>query len=76
MVRKDFDHLMNVIISPILEKTIKSSYEKANGQEVAKEDQVIDIPHIDFIFGDGLSFFKDCDPLKQRKQLIHSTVRS
>ena len=52
MVSKVFHHLIDLITSPLPEKPIKSLDEKAIDQEVAKEDQVIDIPHIDFIFKD------------------------
>ena len=46
-------------------------------QEVKKdEERVIDIPHIDFIFGDRLLVFEDYDPLIYCQQLMHPTVSS
>lgn len=45
------DQLMNHITSPLPEEPIESSEENTIGQEIAKEEKVIEVTHIDFIFG-------------------------
>lgn len=52
MVSKPTNHLIEPIVSPLLQQPVKPSEEQAIGQETAKESQVIEFPHIDFIFGD------------------------
>ena len=52
IVSKQTEHPMNLIVRPFPENPIRSLDEKAINQEVAKEDQIIEVPHIDFILGD------------------------
>ena len=70
MVHGETDHLMDLIASLLPEKSISSSTEKAIDCEVVK-DQIIEVLHIDFIFGDRLSFSEDCDPLVKIRGLKH-----
>ena len=56
---------MDPIVSPFPEKRIISSRETDIAKDFLNEEQVIEVPHIDFIFGDKLSFLEDCDPLIQ-----------
>ena len=46
--------------------------------QATKEDveQVVEVPHIDFIFRDRPSFLEDCDPLVQNQELQPLMVRS
>ena len=46
------DHLMEPITSPPPENQIKQSDEKTINQEVLNDDQIIEVPPIDFCFGD------------------------
>ena len=41
-----------------------------------KVEQLIEVPHIDFILGDKLFTIEDCDLLVQSKQLMHLMVKS
>ena len=52
MIRKPTNHLIEPIVSSLLEQPVKTSEEQAIGQETTKENQVIEVPHIDFIFRD------------------------
>ena len=71
---KEPDQLVDFIISPLPEEPIiKSSEEKAIVSQVEKDGQVVEIPHIDFLFGDKLLMFEDYYPLVPSQQLIHST---
>ena len=51
MVHKESNHLTGLIENPLPEELIESSEENAIGEEVANEEQIIEVPHIDFIFG-------------------------
>lgn len=52
VVSIETNHLMDLIISRHPEKPIKSSEEHAIAQEAAKEDQIIEVRHIDFFLRD------------------------
>lgn len=49
MVSKPTEHLIDLIVVPLSEKSIISSKEKYIVPEVSKEDQIVEVPHIDFI---------------------------
>ena len=76
IISKPTDRLMEPIVRPPHEKLIPSLEEKDIVKEVANKDQICEVPHIDFICGDKLLILEDCDPLIQRQQLIHLTIRS
>lgn len=50
MVSKPIEHPMDLIVVPFPEKQNISLEEKYVVLEVSKEEQVIKVPHIDFIF--------------------------
>ena len=52
MVSKKTEQPIDLIIMPLSEKQTISSEEAYIVTEVVKEDQVIEVPHIDFIIGD------------------------
>eukprot|EP00268_Persea_americana_P027950 TRINITY_DN27197_c0_g3_i2.p1 TRINITY_DN27197_c0_g3~~TRINITY_DN27197_c0_g3_i2.p1 ORF type:complete len:175 (-),score=39.03 TRINITY_DN27197_c0_g3_i2:134-658(-) len=76
IVSKPTEHLMDLIVSPLPGKPISSPEDKDIDQEVVNEDQIIEAPHIDFIFGDRLLILEDCDPLVHYQQLMSLIVRS
>ena len=51
-INKEFDHMRDPLSSPTLENQIKPSDEKTIDQEIVKEDRIIKVPHIDFVFRD------------------------
>ena len=50
---------MDPIASPPLENQIKPSDEKTIDQEIVKEDHIIEVLHIDFVFGDQPLLLED-----------------
>ena len=76
VVNKEPDQLVDLIISPLSEEPIKSSKEQAVVSKVEKDGQVVETPHIDFIFGEKLLMFKDCNPLVPSQQLKHARAIS
>lgn len=65
---------MDLIISPHPEQPIKSLEEQAIDREIAKENQIIEVPHFDFIFGDRRLIFEDCEQMVQIQHLKHQIV--
>eukprot|EP00268_Persea_americana_P050818 TRINITY_DN5562_c0_g3_i1.p1 TRINITY_DN5562_c0_g3~~TRINITY_DN5562_c0_g3_i1.p1 ORF type:complete len:107 (-),score=27.56 TRINITY_DN5562_c0_g3_i1:195-515(-) len=45
IVNKEFSHLIGIIKNLLPEELIESSEENAMGEEVAKDDQIIEVPH-------------------------------
>lgn len=56
-------------------KTLIMRHQKKNN-EASKEEPIIVVLHIDFIFGDQIWIVKDCDLLVPRQQLMCLMVRS
>ena len=54
------------------ERPISSSNEKA----ITKDDQIIEVPHIDFIFRDRQLRLEDCEQMIQIKYLKHQFIRA
>ena len=75
LVTKPTNHLAGPIVSPLTEQPIKPSEEHAIDQETTKEDQVIEVPHIDFIFGDSPSILEDRVQTMEIQNLMHLSVR-
>ena len=50
-VNKKIEHLVDPIVMPLLENPIDSSAIKTIVPVVSHEDQVVEVLHIDFIFG-------------------------
>ena len=59
-VSKQIEHLMDLIVMPLLETQTMALKETYIVMEVVEEDQVIEVPHVDFIFGDRQLIFEDC----------------
>ena len=66
---------MDPIVSSLPEKQIISLEEKEIVQETAK-DQVMEVPHIDFILWDRRLIFKDCKQMGKIQELKPLMVRS
>eukprot|EP00268_Persea_americana_P054385 TRINITY_DN6228_c0_g1_i17.p1 TRINITY_DN6228_c0_g1~~TRINITY_DN6228_c0_g1_i17.p1 ORF type:complete len:143 (+),score=24.19 TRINITY_DN6228_c0_g1_i17:310-738(+) len=75
-VTKKIEHPVDLIVMPLPENPIASSKIKSIVSVVSQEDQVIKVPHIDFIFGEPRWIFNDHDLLVQRQHLKHLIVRS
>eukprot|EP00268_Persea_americana_P042463 TRINITY_DN42496_c2_g1_i2.p1 TRINITY_DN42496_c2_g1~~TRINITY_DN42496_c2_g1_i2.p1 ORF type:complete len:159 (+),score=25.63 TRINITY_DN42496_c2_g1_i2:297-773(+) len=59
-ITKESNHLMDLIASPPPANPIRPLDEKAINQEITK-DHIIEVSHIDFIFGDKPLIFADCE---------------
>ena len=60
-VSKESEHLVNPIVMPLQENSIETSEIKSIVSEVSQAHQVVDVPHIDFIFGEPRWIFNDHD---------------
>ena len=65
VVNHEPDQLVDFIICSIPEEPIKSSKEQAIVLKVEKEDQIVEVPHIDFIFWNRLLISRDCEQIVQ-----------
>lgn len=61
MYRKEIEHLMNLIVMPLIENPIGSPLI----QHTSKEEPIVDVPHIDFIFGNQCWKLEDCTKIWQ-----------
>ena len=64
------------IASTLPKRPAKASEEQAIDQEAANEHQVIEVPHIDFVFGDRSLMHSDCVQPVEIQKLMHQMVRS
>ena len=64
-VIKESEHPVNPIVMPLSENSIETSEIKSIVSEVSQEHQVVDVPHIDFIFREPRWIFNDHDLLVQ-----------
>ena len=62
------------IASTLPKQPAKASKEQAIDQEVANENQVFEVPHIDFIFGDRSLMHGDCVHPIEIQKLMHQMV--
>ena len=72
---KESYHLMDPVASPPPKNKVKPSDGKTINQEVLNDDQIIEVPHIDFIFGDNLFILEDCVQPVKIQNLKHLMVR-
>lgn len=75
-VGKPTDQPMDLTINPLTDQQITSSKEQVTNREIAKEEQITEVPHIDFIFGNRLFMLEYCIPMAPSRQLMHLTIRS
>ena len=75
IVSKSTEHPMDLIVRQLSKQSIKSLKEQSIDQESAKEEQVIEVSHSDFVFENRLLILEDCDLPVQSQQLMHLTVR-
>lgn len=54
MVSKPTEKPMDLIVNPLTEQL-------ATHQDIAKEEQITEVPYIDFIFRDKQLAFEDCE---------------
>ena len=64
------------IASTLPKQPAKASEEQAIDHEVANENQVMEVPHIDFVFGDRSLMHSDCVQPVEIQKLMHQMVRS
>ena len=64
-VSKESEHPVDLIVPPLLEKSVGSLEFKSMVPVVSQEDQVVEVPHIDFIFKDCLWNLDDCTQIWQ-----------
>ena len=76
VVNQELDQPVDFIICSIPKEPIKSLKEQAIVSKVDKEDQIVEIPHIDFIFGNQPLISKYCVQLVQINDLQYVIVRS
>ena len=76
MVSKENEHPMNKIVVPLSGRPIGSSENKSIVTVVLQEDLSIEVPHIDFIFGDEQYMIKVCSRTVRILQLEQLLVRS
>ena len=67
---------MDLIASPLPKKPISSPEEKDIAQEVVNDDQLIEGPHVDFIFKDRLLILGDCVQMAGIQELKHQFIRA
>lgn len=72
---KESEHPVNPIVMPLPEYSIETLEIKSIVSEVLQEHQVVDIPHIDFIFGEPRWIFNDHDLLVQMQHLKHLRMK-
>ena len=75
-VSKKIEHPIDLIVMPLPKNPIASSELKSTVPVVSQEDQVIEVPHINFIFVGPQWIVNVHDLLVQRKHLKHLMVRS
>lgn len=78
MARRPTEHPMDLIVGPHPEQPIKASEEHAINRDITKDNQVIKVPHIDYIFGDQDQplILGDCVQTITIYKLKHLVVRS
>ena len=74
MVDRESDHLMGLFVDPLPKEQVESPKKKNIVPEIAKEDLIIEVIHIDFIFGDRPFPLGECVQMASIQELKHHFI--